>query len=146
MGNFNIIPENHHLKNFTDSNDFESQIKEPTCFKSTSSTTNDLFLTNWKGCFMKSSTNKTRISDHPILIYTFLKSTYAKGKPKFIYYRCFKNFNKELFKKNISENLKNICNSFEFFYFTFTNTLDCYVPLKKKKFTLIITNFDEETT
>ena len=48
----------------------------------------------------------------------FLKSTYAKGKPKFVYYRCFKNFNKELLKKNISENLKNIGNSLEVFYDT----------------------------
>ena len=35
MGDFNIITsENHHLKDFTDSNDFENLIKEPTCFKS----------------------------------------------------------------------------------------------------------------
>ena len=65
---------------------------------------------------MKSSTNETGIPDHHKLIYTFLKSTYAKGKPKFVYYRCSKNFNKELFKKSPSENLKNIGNSFEVFY------------------------------
>ena len=46
---------------------------------------------------MKSSTNETGISDPHKLIYTFLKSTYAKGKPKFVYYRCFNNFKKELF-------------------------------------------------
>ena len=40
---------------------------------------------------------------------------------------------KELFKKYLSENLKNIGNSFEVFYDIFTNTLDCYVLLKKKK-------------
>ena len=34
MGDFNITPENHHLKHFTDSNDFETKIKEPACFKS----------------------------------------------------------------------------------------------------------------
>ena len=128
-----MTPENHYLKDITNSNDFENLIKEPTCFKSTSPTTNDLFLTNRKGCFMKSSTNETRISDHHKLIYAFLKSTYAKGKPKFVYYRCFKNFNKELFKKNLSENLKNIGNSLEVFYDTFTTNLDCYAPLKKNK-------------
>ena len=128
-----MTPENHHLKDFTDSNDFENLIKKPICFKSTSPTTTDLFLTNRKGCFMKSSTNGTGISDHHKLIYTFLKSTYAKGKPKFVYYRCLKNFNIKLFKKNLSENLKNIGNSFEVFYETFKNTLDCYAPLKKEK-------------
>ena len=82
---------------------------------------------------MKSSTSETVISDDHKTTYTFLKSTYDKGKPKFVYYRCFKNFNKELSKKNFSENLKNTGNSFEVFYGTFTNTLDCYTSLKKKK-------------
>ena len=108
MGDFHTAPENHHLKDFTDSNDFENLIKEPTRFKSTSPTAIDLFLTNRKGYFMKSSINETGISDHHKLIYTFLKSTYDKGKHKFVYYRCFKNFHKELFKKNLSGNLKNI--------------------------------------
>ena len=75
-------------------------------------------LTNRKSCFMESLTNETGISDHHKLIYTFLKSTYAKGKPKFVYYICFKNFNKELIKKNLSENIKNIGNSLEVFYDT----------------------------
>ena len=122
MGDCNMTPENHHLKDFTDSNNYENLVKEPTCFKSTSPTTIDLFLANRKGRFMKFSTNETGISDHHKLIYTFLKSTYAKGKTKFVYYRCFKNFDKELFKKNLSENLKNIGNSFEVFYEIFTNT------------------------
>ena len=82
---------------------------------------------------MKSSTSETVISDDHKTTYTFLKSTYDKGKPKFVYYRCFKNFNKELSKKNFSENLNNTGNSFEVFYGTFTNTLDCYTSLKKKK-------------
>ena len=82
---------------------------------------------------MKSSTSETVISDDHKTTYTFLKSTYDKGKPKFVYYICFKNFNKELSKKNFSENLKNTGNSFEVFYGTFTNTLDCYTSLKKKK-------------
>ena len=125
MGDLNITPENHHLKDFTDSNGFVNLIKDPACFKSTSPTTIDL-------CFMKFSTDETGISDHHKLIYIFLNSSYAKGKSKFVSYRCFKNFNKELFQKNLSENLKNIGNSFEVFYDTFTNTLDCFASLKKK--------------
>ena len=64
MGDFNMTPENHHLKDFADSNDFENLIKEPTYFKSTSPTTIDLFLSNRKGCFMKSSTNETVITNY----------------------------------------------------------------------------------
>ena len=82
---------------------------------------------------MKSSLNEKGISDHHKLIYIFLNFTYPKGKPKFVYYRCVKNFNKEFFKNNLPENLKNIGNSFEVFYDTFTDTLDCYASLKKKK-------------
>ena len=82
---------------------------------------------------MKSSTNKTGVFDDRKLIYTFLKSTYAKEKPKFVYYKCFKNYHKKLFQKNLSENHKNCGNSFEVFYDTFTNTLDCYASLNKKK-------------
>ena len=82
--------ENHHLKDFTDFNDFENLKKELTCFKSTSSTTIDLFLINRKGCFMKSLTNKTGKSDHHKVIYTFLYSHFIRT-----------NFNKEnyFFKK-----------------------------------------------
>ena len=81
---------------------------------------------------MKSSTNETGTSDHRKRIYTFLKPIHAKRKHKLVYYRCFKSFNKELFKKNLSENLENIGKSFEVFYDTFRKTLNCYVPLKKK--------------
>ena len=132
MRDFNMTLENHHLKDFTDSNDCENLIKGPTCFKSISPTTIDLFLTKRKSGFMISATNETGISDHHKLIYTFFKSTYAKGKPNFVYYRCFKNFNKELFKKNLLQNLKNTGNSFEVFYDTFTNFLDCYAIKRRK--------------
>ena len=86
---------------------------------------------------MKFYTNETGIFDHRKLIYPFLKSTYAKKNFKC---KCFKNFHKKLFKKNLSKNHKNFGNLFEVFYDTFTNTLDCYAALKKKKLALIITN------
>ena len=82
---------------------------------------------------------ETGISDLPKLIYTFLKSTHVTEKPKLVYYRCLEILNKKLFKTNLFGNLKNIGNSFEMFYDTFTNTLDCYVALKKKMFAPIIT-------
>ena len=72
MCDFNMTPENHHIKQFTDSNDFENLIKQSTCCKSISPTTIDLFLTHRKGCFMKSSINERGKSDHHKLIYTFL--------------------------------------------------------------------------
>ena len=94
-----MTPENYDLKDFIGSDDFDNLIKEPTYFKSTSPTTIDLFLTNRKGCFIKSrksSTNETGISEHYKLIYTFLNSTCAKGKRKFVYCRYFKHLNKKI--------------------------------------------------
>ena len=79
MGDFNMIPENHHLKDFTDSNYFENVLKEPTYFKCTSPIIIDFFLANRNSCFMKSSTNETGISDHHKLIFIFLKSTCPKN-------------------------------------------------------------------
>ena len=140
MCDFNMTPRNHHLKDFIDSNNFENLIKEPTCFKSTSPTTIDLFLTNCNGCSIRSSTNETGLSDHHKLIYTFLKSTYAKGKTKFIIDACFKNFNKELIKKNLSENLKNIGNSFEVFLRHLHEHFTLLCPFAEEKNSLIITN------
>ena len=85
MGDFNIAPVNHHLKDFIYSNDFKDLIKAPTCLKSISPTTTDLFLTNRKICYeMKYSTNEAGISDYHKLSYIFLKSKYAKGKPRFL--------------------------------------------------------------
>ena len=99
MGDFNMTSENRHQKDFTNSSDFENLLKEPTCFKSTSPTTIDVFLTNGKDWFMKSFTNKTEISGHQKLIYRFLKSTYAKGKPTFVYYRNLKTLTKRFLIK-----------------------------------------------
>ena len=54
--------------------------------------------------------------------------------------RCFKNFNKELFKINLCENLLNIGNSFDVFM-TLSRTRWIVMPFwKRKTSTLIITN------
>ena len=132
MGNFNMTPENHYLKEYTNSDDFENLIKSQHVLKALRQIPFTSFGQTEKAV-LNLQQMKTGISDYHKLTYTFLKSAYGKGKPKFVYYRCSKNFNKELFKKNLSKNLKNIGNLFEVFHETFTNTLDCYAPLKKNK-------------
>ena len=67
------------------------------------------------------------------MLYTFLKPNFIKEKRKFINYRCLKNFSQVYFEKILYEDLRKICNSFEEFYDTFSCTLDCFAPLKKKK-------------
>ena len=128
MGDFNITPENHHVKNFIDCNDFETKIKEPACFKSFSPTTNDLFLTNRKGCFMKSSTDKTGMSDHARLICTFLKSTYAKRKHKFVTIDASKNVTKNYLRKIFLKISKTFVIRLKFFM-SLSRTLKIFMPL-----------------
>ena len=133
MGDFNMTSENGHQKDFTNSSDFENLLKEPTCFKSTSPTTIDVFLTNRKDWFMKSSTNKTEISGHQKLIYRFLKSTYAKGKPTFVYYRNLKTLTKRFLIKIFLKISKTLVIHLKCFM-TLSRTILIVMPLWRRKF------------
>ena len=77
---------------------------------------------------MKSDTCETRLSDHHKMVYLFSRKTFAKGKPKTIYYRCFKNFAQNKFndelKKRISIDL-----SSETFLEIFQSILNRFAPL-----------------
>ena len=57
-----------------------------------------------------------------------------------------KTLTKNYLRKSLSENLKNMGNSFEVIYDTFRNTLDCYATLKKKKNRSNQQIYDEKTT
>ena len=82
--------------------------------------------------FFNSSTVKTGISDHDILICTMLHSTFCKSPSKFIYYRYCNNYNKEQFENVLKQRLVSSSN-FEEFFDTFPATLNEHVQLKKKK-------------
>ena len=80
-------------------------VSKPTCFKSASHTCIDNFLTNKKTRFIKTLTFGTAVSDHHKLIGTMLRSTFANGKPKKMFYRCYKNFNNKRFEEEIQKQL-----------------------------------------
>ena len=44
-------------------------------------------------------TFETGVSDHHKLIDTMLSPTFAKGKPKKIFYRCYKSFDHKRFEE-----------------------------------------------
>ena len=80
---------------------------------------------------MKTLTFETGVSDHHKLISTMLRSTFAKGKPKKMFYHCYKNFDnkrseEELQKQLLSES------DFESFHFVFKVILNQFAPLKQK--------------
>ena len=67
---------------------------------------------------MKSDTCETGLSDLNKMVYSLLRKTFANGKPKTIYYRCFKNFDQNKFNEELKNEfqliypLKNFLKSF----------------------------------
>ena len=82
---------------------------------------------------MKCNTCEIGLSDHHKMVYSFLRKTFAKGKPKTIYYRCFKNFEQNKFNEELKKRIS-IDLSFEAFLEIFQSTLDRFAPYKQKKY------------
>ena len=60
-----------------------------------------------------------------------LRSTFAKGKPKKIFYRCYRNFDNKKFEEELQKQLLSV-SDFESFHFAFKVTLNKLAPLKQK--------------
>ena len=136
MGDFNMTPNNPKLSELIADHELCTLISEPTCFKSINPTCIDNFLTNKKTRFMKTLTFETGVSDHHKLIGTMLRSTFAKGKPKKMFYRCYRNFDNKKFEEELQKQLPSV-SDFESFQFAFKVILNQFAPLKEK---LIRTN------
>ena len=76
---------------------------------------------------MNTLTFETDVSDHDKLIGTMLRSIFAKGKPKKIFYRCYKKFDNEELKKHLTSKL-----DLESSQLAFKTTLNRFAPLKQK--------------
>ena len=112
--NFNELIEDHELS---------ALISEPTCFKNINPTCIESFLTSKKTRFMNTLTFETGVSDHHKLIGTMLRSTFAKGKPKKIFYRCYKNFDNEKFEEELKKHLSSVLDFESIFYFYYYYSL-----------------------
>ena len=93
------------LDEFCNLFDLANLIKTETCCTKYHKSTIELFLTNRPLSFQKSRTTKSGISNYHKLISTFFKSHYTRLKPKIIYYRNYKNFNGELFLKDLESQM-----------------------------------------
>ena len=87
MGDFNLTPNNPKLSELIGGHELCTLISEPVCFI----TSIDNFLTNTKTRFMKTLTFEMGVSDHHKLIGAVLRSTFGKGKPKKMFYHCYRN-------------------------------------------------------
>ena len=73
FGDFNKEAENKVMKDFLQKHTFYNMMKQNTCFKSDVGSCIDLLFTNSKFSFMKTSSSKTDLSDHPHMMYSILK-------------------------------------------------------------------------
>ena len=132
-GDFNLEPDNEVLKNFMDANNLFNLVKEKTCFKTANGTCIDLILTNKKHSFQFSGTLQTGVSDHHLLIYTMMKTTYVKLPPISKKYRQYKNFNSVIFLNELNCQLRNRnIVDYKVFDNIFANLLDEHAPLKTR--------------
>ena len=59
------------------------------------------------------------------------RSTFSKGKPKKIFYGCYKNFDNEKFEEELKKHLSSV-QDIESFHLLFKTTLDRFACLNKK--------------
>ena len=106
--------------------------KRKTCFKSVKNpSTVDRFLTNCSQSFQNTKAISTGISDCHKMIVTVLKTTFNTAKPKEITYRCYKDFDRRIFRENLKHELQN-CENYTQYKSSFLKTLNGHAPLKKK--------------
>ena len=130
----NLEPDKNPIKQFIEDYRIYNLIKKPTCFKSTKGICIDLILTNRKFSFQFSDTYETGLSDCHTLIHTMFKSSFYKLKPKKIFYRNYKMFNKEAFLTEVSYTLskaKSVYN-YDNFEMCLMSILNKHAPQKQK--------------
>ena len=131
MGNFDMTLDNLNFNEFIKDHGLSALISEATCFKSINRTCIDNFLTSKKTRFMNTLAFETGVSGHHKLIGTMLRPTFVKGKPKKVFYRCYKNFDNEKFEEELKKHLSSVLD-FESFQLAFKTALDRFAPLKQK--------------
>ena len=136
LGDFNSQISETHMKNFCDLYDLENLIKGPTCYKNPNNLSSiDLMLTHRKGSFYNSMAIETGLSDCHKMTLTVFKLYVKKKEPRYIKYRCYKNFNEIHFRLdllNCFEVLEQESINYDNFLDIFSKVLNIHAPLKKK--------------
>ena len=136
MGDFNSEMSETSMNSFCNLYNLKCLVQEPTCYKNPERPSCiDLFLSNCENHFLKTEIIETRLSDFHKLIITATMLKFEKQPPQIVTYRNYKNYNKELFEKDIQIKLsefdiENI--PYETFTNIFIDILNLHAPLKKK--------------
>ena len=109
----------------------DNLIKKPTCYKNPVNPSSiDVILTNKIEMFQNSMAIETGLSDHHKGVFTLMK-TFKKKLPPIINYRCYKNFNMEIFRQELSSSLENFIGNMKYkdFKHIFMTILNIYMLL-----------------
>ena len=133
IGDFNAEESEDTLACFLDNHNASNIVKEKTCFKSLSNPSCiDLIITNKPGCFQNTITTSIGLSDCHKFVTTILKASFKKALPKEIFYRDYKNFHNEKFKKELQAKLGGVVKDYNIFENIFLELLNEHAPVKKK--------------
>ena len=95
IGDFNEKETESNTARFMETYNLTNLVKEPTCYKNPlNPSCIDLILTNKSRNFKNTSTFDSGLSDFHKMVVTSFKFNYNPGKPKVMYYRSYKNFDK----------------------------------------------------
>ena len=87
-------PTNQEMTTLMTDNDFINIIKSNKCFKTSTVRGIDLILTNKPKGFQNTGVIEPGVSDHHLLIFSFLKTSFTKMAPNKLRYRKHKSFEK----------------------------------------------------
>ena len=136
MGGFNSEMSEAAMNSFCNLYNLKCLVQAPTCYKNPERPSCiDLFLSNCENHFLKAEILETGLSDFQKLIITATMLKFEKQPRQIVTYRNHKNYNKELFQKDIQiklseSDIENI--PYEIFTNIFIDILNLHAPLKKK--------------
>ena len=85
VGDFNLTPDNKSMREFVNLHNLINLIETTTCFTGAGYSI-DFSLTNQKCSFKNTNTFETGLSDHHLLIYSMLRTSFQKNEPKRLYF------------------------------------------------------------
>ena len=136
IGDFNAEVNDKFMRNFCESYNLSSLIKESTCYKNPENPSSiDLILTNSSHSFQCSSVVETGLSDFRKMIVTVMKTTFQRIPAKIRNYRDYRHFDINIFRESILYELAKESVSYtdlNKFIEICLKTLKNYAPSKKE--------------
>ena len=132
VGDFNQEDHEANIKDFSVDHGLKNIVKDKTCFKNPNNPRCiDLILTNKPKSFQHTTTFDIGLSDFHRMVVTSFKCKLENRTPKEVHYRNYKNFHNEIFKDELSLELKKVIDWADFEDITL-KLINKHAPNKKK--------------